>query len=415
MPLHLALALVSWLVPLALRAADATASPMEAITGAWVLPVSGPEIPRGAVLFQGGKIVAVGSELSIPPGTRVHAADGKYVCPGFVAVEASGIGVAGGQGDYRDNLDPYRRDLKIAIASGITCIHVVESGPGSLFGGEYPLPGGATAVIKPTVGDLGGMLLKEPAALYLSLRSTPLAVFELRSRFRRAAEHLRQVAEAEKAKAQPPQAPEDLDRTIRVLKGDLPTIVVADSVEEVRTILATHREHPFPLVLKGAPGAWQLGAELAGRRIAVITKARGPDFNFNMDEPAVPEDGIIPIRVPWAFAQAGVPIAIQPYRRSISLDGIAGRDLTALAMDAAYAVKGGLDEAAALRAITLEPARILRIADRVGSLEPGKDADILILSRHPLDYRAFVETAFINGKVYYERAKSPLYREIPLR
>jgi len=72
-----------------------------------------------------------------------------------------------------------------------------------------------------------------------------------------------------------------------------------------------------------------------------------------------------------------------------------------------------MSEEAALRAITLEPARILRIADRVGSLEKGKDADVLILDRHPLDVRAFVETAIIEGKVYYERAKSPLYRDIP--
>jgi imidazolonepropionase-like amidohydrolase len=124
---------------------------------------------------------------------------------------------------------------------------------------------------------------------------------------------------------------------------------------------------------------------------------------------------VIPIRAPGLFAQAGVRLAILPYRRGVSLDGLGGRDLTALPLDAAFAVRGGMEQDAALAAITLEPARILRVSDRVGSLEPGKDADFLILNRHPLDYRACVEIAWINGKIYYERAKSPLFREIPVR
>ena len=68
----------------------------------------------------------------------------------------------------------------------------------------------------------------------------------------------------------------------------------------------------------------------------------------------------------------------------------------------------------ALKAITLNPARILGVDDRLGSLEKGKDADLLILSGHPLDYRSFVLKAFINGKLYYDREKSRIFREVPL-
>ena len=71
--------------------------------------------------------------------------------------------------------------------------------------------------------------------------------------------------------------------------------------------------------------------------------------------------------------------------------------------------------ALAFRAITLEPARLLKIDDRVGSLEKGKDADIIIWSGHPLHYRSFVMKAWVDGKLYYEKEKSPLFREIPLR
>ena len=78
-------------------------------------------------------------------------------------------------------------------------------------------------------------------------------------------------------------------------------------------------------------------------------------------------------------------------------------------------MRGGLEETRALEAITLGPARLLRLADRIGSLEKGKDADVLIWSRHPLDYRSFVERAYINGKLYYERDKATFFKDIPLQ
>jgi imidazolonepropionase-like amidohydrolase len=389
---------------------------VQAIVGAWVLPASGPPIPRGVVLYMDGKVLDVGPELPVPPGAVVRDAEGKYVCPGFVAIEASRVGVSGAPGKVADGLDPYARDLRIALACGITTAHVVEAGFGGFFMGESRQPSsGSTAIVKASVGSLEGMLVKEPAAIYLSFRRAPLAAFQLREGFRKAAEHIRRTAEAERAKAKPPQIPPEIARLVSVLKDEVPAIVSVDSEDEIRAILAIRREFPFDLVLSGAEEAWKLAPELAAARVPVLTKARGRDFSFDFDEPAVPEGGMIPIRRPGVLAAAGVRVAMLPYRRGISLDGLAGRDLTALPFEAAFAVRGGMDEDAALRAITIEPARILRIADRVGSLERGKDADILILNRHPLDVRSFVETAIVGGKVYYERKESPLFRDIPLR
>lgn len=392
------------------------AGPLQAIVGGYVFPVSGPPILRGTVLFRDGKIVDVGPELPVPEGAVLHRAEGKFVTPGFVAVEAARVGVSGSQGNIRDNLDPYQRDLKIALAAGITTAHVVEAGFGSIFGGESPVPGaGGTALVKMTAGDLESMLLKEPGAIYLSLRRTPLGVFQFRESFRKAAVHLRRTAEAEKAKSKPPDISPEIERYVKILRNEVPAIIAADSLDEIQTILSIRREHPFDLVLRGSDDGWKIGPDLAREGASVLVKARGRDFSFDFSSPAVPEDGMIPISRPAAFARAGVPVAILPYRRGVSIDGIAGRDLTALPFDAAYAVRGGMDEGAALRAITLEPARILRVADRVGSLEKGKDADILILSRHPLDARSSVEMVFIDGKIYYERSKSPLFRDIPER
>jgi imidazolonepropionase-like amidohydrolase len=89
-----------------------------------------------------------------------------------------------------------------------------------------------------------------------------------------------------------------------------------------------------------------------------------------------------------------------------------GQDLNTPNVDAAYAVRGGLENRKALRTLTLDAANIMGVGDRIGSLEAGKDADILILDGDPLHYSTFVTTAIVNGKVVYEKGKEALYRHI---
>jgi imidazolonepropionase-like amidohydrolase len=112
--------------------------------------------------------------------------------------------------------------------------------------------------------------------------------------------------------------------------------------------------------------------------------------------------------------QAGVRFAIIPPSTSFtsSTGGIAGRDLMTLPLEAAFAISGGLDEQTALEAITITPAQLLGIADRVGSLQPGKDADIIILDGNPFHYNTFVQTTIINGQVLYEKEKSTYFSHI---
>ena len=157
-----------------------------------------------------------------------------------------------------------------------------------------------------------------------------------------------------------------------------------------------------------------MASELAAANVPVLVKSRGRDFDFNTTGPVFEKGQMAPVRRPAAFARAGCLVSILPYRRGITLSGLAGRDLATLHVDAAFAIRGGMSNEEALKAITLNPARILRIDDRLGSLEKGKDADLLILSGHPLDYRSFVLKAFINGKLYYDREKSRIFREVPL-
>jgi imidazolonepropionase-like amidohydrolase len=120
------------------------------------------------------------------------------------------------------------------------------------------------------------------------------------------------------------------------------------------------------------------------------------------------------------LADAGVPIAVTCPSgmfggAGVGTGGILGQDLNTPHVDAAYAVRGGLDNRKALRTLTLDAARMIGAGDRIGSLEPGKDADILILDGDPLHYSTFVTVAVVNGKVVYEKAVEALYGHIQRR
>jgi predicted amidohydrolase YtcJ len=108
----------------------------------------------------------------------------------------------------------------------------------------------------------------------------------------------------------------------------------------------------------------------------------------------------------------GVPVAVVPISPVIGLWGIAGRDLLHLNMEAAFAVRGGMSNEAALRAITLDAARVLGVDDRVGSLEPGKDADLIVCSGDILHYLTQVHYTIVNGRVAYDKAQDTLYAHI---
>jgi imidazolonepropionase-like amidohydrolase len=108
----------------------------------------------------------------------------------------------------------------------------------------------------------------------------------------------------------------------------------------------------------------------------------------------------------------GVPVAVA-VRGYISTGGMAGRDLQHLPMEAAYAVRGGLPDKEAIKAITINPARILGIDDRVGSIEIGKDADFIIVDGDLLHYQTHVRWTVVNGRIAYDRLKDTLFDHLP--
>ncbi|RUL86451.1 amidohydrolase family protein [Tautonia sociabilis] len=267
-------------------------------------------------------------------------------------------------------------------------------------------------VIKLTWGDLDGMLAAEQPFYSLSSSSLtgPFNVFSWRENLKKARDYLEELEqyeadkEAGKKDIKEPRKPVD-DGLIKLVKKEIPLRTQASSAEQIRSMIALARELDYRLVLDGAIEAWVVAEELGKAGVPVVITPR----DRRRSDPGREDSTGSSIETPGILQQAAVPFAIAPLGSSVSLVGLAGRDLTSLPLEAAFAVRGGADEATALAALTIVPARILGLEDRIGSIEKGKDADLLILDGPPLDYRTYVETAIVNGKVRYRRAEDRVY------
>ncbi|HKS16238.1 MAG TPA: amidohydrolase family protein, partial [Planctomycetota bacterium] len=203
-------------------------------------------------------------------------------------------------------------------------------------------------------------------------------------------------------------SPGSLDPYVRVLRGDIPARITASSAEEIATALALVNEFRFRAVLLDADEAWTMAEEIGRARcLCVIAprRRRSADKRSNRPSGSTIEQAAI-------LRKAGVKFAIVPLQERIDTGGMAGRDLQALALEAAFAVRGGVDSKTALEAITITAAEALGVDARVGSLEEGKDADVIVLDGDPLDYRTYVELTFVNGRLLYDKSKSPHFSHL---
>ncbi|MEZ6135207.1 MAG: amidohydrolase family protein [Pirellulaceae bacterium] len=262
------------------------------------------------------------------------------------------------------------------------------------------------AVIKMSFGKLDGMLVSESAFLDLTPGSLTGALNQhnWREQISKARKYLEDQTAHEKAvasgkKQQPPRKPVS-DAILALVQRKIALRISASSVSDIRDMVALSTELDYKLVIAGASEAWVIPDELAEAGASVIMTPRDRRrARFGEEETSGTW-----IEMSRVLEQTGVPFSLGTLSSSISLNGLAGRDLTSLPLEAAFAVRGGASERTAIAALTIVPAQQLGLQDRVGSLEVGKDADLLLFDGDPLDYRTYVETALVNGRTVYQRS-----------
>src|ERR1700689_5321100 len=383
-----------------------------AIIGGRVVPIEGEPIDGGTVLLRDGKIAAVeGPGFAVPAGTDVVDAAGKWVLPGFIDAHAH-VGVAeeaeGWAGQVTnertspvtaqvralDAINPADLGFRDAITGGVLAVNV---NPGS----ANPI-GGQTVAIKcwgRTVDDMG---IREPAGLKSALGENPKRVYGDRgetpsTRLGTAAvirgafvDAVNYQAKLAAAAADSDSAPVERDLKLEalglVLRREIPWRQHCHRADDIATAMRIAREFGYDLVIDHGTEGYLLADQIAAASIPVII---GPLFTSRSKVELRNRS----LANPGRLDAAGVTIAITTDHPVVPIHF--------LIHQASLAVKEGLDAGAALRAVTINPARILGVDDRIGSLEPGKDADLVIWSGDPLDVTSRAERAYQDGREIY--------------
>lgn len=387
---------------------------MLAIKGGKILTITKGTIENGVILIENGKIVDIGAKVRIPKDAEVIDAAGKVVMPGLVEAQChigiveESIGWAGADSDETtDPAMPHMRaldgikanadegGLRAALEIGVTTAHVLP-GSGNVFAGSGVI---IKTAPKPVSDD---MVLKNPSGMKVVFGETPRNVYgqaqhKMPSTRMGIAGIVREwllktqiyMKKKEQAKDDPKKAPETdlkLEALEPVLKGQIPLLVHAHRADDITSAVRVAEEFGVKVV-------WHHGTE--GHRIAEWIAKKGiPTIHGPATRTGSWETREMSTKTAKVLYDAGVKIAITTDATS--------QAIRLIPLLGALYVKAGLPPEVVLKAVTINPAEILGIGDRVGSLEKGKDADIRILSGEPLDIKSKVETILIDGKVVYK-------------
>ena len=384
-----------------------------AIVGGFVVPITAEPIDGATILIQGGKIAAIGVGLDIPADARVIDAAGRWVLPGFieahghVGVHEEGEGWAGSDSNELtepvtaqvravDAINPADLGFRDAVSGGVLAVNV-NPGSGNPIGGQ-------TCALKCWGRTVDEMLLRAPAGMKSALGENPKRVYGerkqspstrlgtaavIRGALVDATNYLARL-DAEQRKPAADRKPVDRDLKLEalgmVLRREIPWRQHCHRADDIATALRIADEFGYDLVIDHGTEAHLLADILAAKDIPVII---GPLFTSRSKVELRNRS----LANPGRLAAAGVTIAITTDHPVVPINF--------LAHQAALSVKHGLDRDTALRALTINPARIVGIEDRLGSIEPGKDADLVIWSGDPLDVLSRVTIALMDGEEIY--------------
>ena len=404
---------------LALALTAGPESVVTAVVGARVLTGTGLEIENGVVLIEGGKIKAVGPAASVPvpPGAKIVDATGRVVTPGLVDSHSHlGLGPSGGVTEDNETSNPVTPELRIidsihpegegpdelqfrrALAEGVTAV-VARPGSGNVIGGQ-------SAVLKLRGGTIDDMVILFPADMKMALGrkgayaskgvmpTTKMgAAYLVRKALVEAAEYGQALERYDKEKAKNPKAAppaRDLGKEalLKVVRREIPVHIHVDSSDDIMTAVRLAEEFKFlRLSLGHAVEAYKVAGELARRGVVVVV---GPQMTAYDDEGRL-------VDLAGYLAGKGVPV-------DIMTDADVVQE-SFLRYQAAIAVKYGMDPKEALKSITFNPARTMGLEGRIGSLEPGKDADLVVFDGDPFDVATRTVAVFIDGRIVYEAGK----------
>lgn len=356
------------------------------------------------ILIDGGKIVKIGKDLSAD-GAEVIDAAGLQVYPGFVeahchiGLDGYGIGYEGH--DYNelndpvtpqvqaiDGINPFDPCMKMAAKAGVTCF---ATGPGSSNS-----IGGTFAAIKPVGTRVDNMIVKFPIAMKCAFGENPKRCYQkqgISSRMTNAAKIREALNKAKVYKAKIEAASDDASKLpaydqksealIPVLNHEIPLKAHAHQANDIFTAIRIAKEFGVGLTLEHVTEGHMIVDELAKENLPL---AVGPTFGhaskFELQNKTWETPGIL--------AKAGCHVSI--------ITDAPVTPLHYLPLCAGLAIKAGMDEHEALRAVTINPAEHIGIADRVGSLEEGKDADVVIVDGCPFDVTGVIKHVLINGE-----------------
>ena len=385
-----------------------------AIVGGRVVPVEGEPIEDGVVLLADGQITAVeGPGFAVPPDAAVVDAAGKWVLPGFIDAHAhAGVheeaeGWAGqdtnemtdpvtAQVRALDAINPADLGFRDAITGGVLAVNI-NPGSGNPIGGQ-------TAAVKCWGHSVDEMVMRSPAGLKSALGENPKRVYGerketpatrlgvaavIRGAFVAALNYQAKLAAAE---IDPSPGHGVVERDLKlealglVLRREIPWRQHCHRADDIATAMRLAREFGYDLVIDHGTEAYLLADQIAAAGIPVVigplitSRSKVELRNRTMASPGL-------------LAAAGVTIAITTDHPVVPIHF--------LIHQATLAVKEGLDPVTALRAVTINPARIIGCADRIGSLTPGKDADVVIWSGDPLDVMSRAERAYTGGREIY--------------
>ena len=379
------------------------------ITNVTVHTMEGVTIPNGYVAVSGDKIAKVGPMEECPGHWEGETMDGEqgHVLPGFVDAH-SHLGMFGDAQGFEaddgneatdpctphlraiDAINPLDRCFQEARAAGVT---TVLNGPGS----ANPISG-QFAAIKTAGRWVDEMVIKAPVAMKLALGENPKCVYNerhetpvtrmataaiIRENLRKALEYAEKLEKAETDEEEDkPDYDAKLEALLPVVRGELPVHIHAHRADDIATGVRIAKEFGLKCVIVHGTEAHLIPELLEQEGIPVIT---GPALG----DRSKPELANMTIESPAVLTLRGVKTAICTDHPEVPIQY--------LPLCAALAVKGGMNPEAALAAITINAAKIAGIDDRVGSLAPGKDADLVLTTGHPINLLSRVKAVFING------------------